>query len=126
MIISCVIDFILSVRLVRGKRPTEGRVEVFYRGEWRTVCDDGWDLDNARVVCRMLGFDGALEAPTGARFSQGSGSIHLDKVRCSGSEDSLVDCDHKGFGDHDCDHRKDASVICVPNGMYMRYIRYHF
>ena len=44
-----------AVQLVGGSSPNEGRVEVCYAGVWSTVCDDGWDKNEARVVCRQLG-----------------------------------------------------------------------
>ena len=53
-----------------------------------------WDLRDARVVCRMLGFDGAVEALRSARFGQGSGRILLNWVNCDGMEDNLADCAH--------------------------------
>ena len=87
-------------------------MEIFYNGIWGTVCDDGWDMNGARVVCRQLGFYAAVSAPHSARFGAGSGQIWLDDVRCSGSETSIINCQHKEWGVENCDHSEDASVIC--------------
>ena len=104
-----------SVRL-RGDTPSAGRVEVFYDGQWGTVCDDAWDINDANVVCRQLGFSQlATHAWSGAYYGQSSGPIWIDDVACSGSESHIYDCRHRGWGNNDCTHSEDASVQCSAN-----------
>uniref|UniRef100_A0A9J8DEW8 SRCR domain-containing protein n=1 Tax=Cyprinus carpio carpio TaxID=630221 RepID=A0A9J8DEW8_CYPCA len=100
-----------KVRLV-GDLPSSGRVEVYHDGQWGTVCDDGWDLAEAQVVCRQLGFPGAKSFMPGGRYGEGSGSIWLDDMNCKGSESSLSECSFKGWGITDCSHKEDAGVVC--------------
>ncbi|XP_072176515.1 scavenger receptor cysteine-rich domain-containing protein DMBT1-like [Diadema setosum] len=99
-----------TVRLVDGSSSRHGRVEVYYAGVWGTVCDDGWGYNDALVVCRSLGFDGASEAIQ--MFGGGTGPIYLDNVACYGNEDSIFDCPHNGIGNHNCGHHEDAGVRC--------------
>ena len=51
-------------------------------------------------------------ALSSARFGQGEGPILLDDLRCTGEEESLLNCRHRGIGIHSCGHYEDASVIC--------------
>ena len=87
-------------------------MEIYYRGRWGTVCDDLWDINDARVVCRQLGYPSAVSAPHMARFGQGSGKIWLDDVQCQGYESSIGNCNHASWGVHNCRHHEDASVVC--------------
>ena len=100
------------VRLVGGSWSGEGRVEIYHNGIWGKVCDDAWDIKDAQVVCRSLGFSNASDAPISAHFGQGSGQIWLGNVKCLGHESSLAMCLHSGWGKYKCGHNEDASVIC--------------
>ena len=101
-----------TVRLVSGPTKYEGRVEVHHNGVWGTVCDDGWDLREAEVICTELGFGEAVAAIPSAFYGQGSGWILLDDVNCIGTEENIADCLHSGWGSHNCINEKDASVNC--------------
>ena len=88
-------------------------MEVNYNGEWGTVCDDGWDDTDAGVVCRQLGFGSSGTAIGSAGFGQGSGSIWLDSVTCTGSESALSSCGHLGINvTRSYSHAEDAGVRC--------------
>ncbi|XP_053559567.1 neurotrypsin isoform X2 [Bombina bombina] len=100
------------IRLMDGETKKEGRVEIYLNGQWGTICDDGWTDKDASVVCRQLGYKGPAKARTMAYFGEGRGPIHVDNVKCSGNERSLVDCIKQDIGKHNCRHSEDAGVIC--------------
>uniref|UniRef100_A0A8C1XP65 SRCR domain-containing protein n=1 Tax=Cyprinus carpio TaxID=7962 RepID=A0A8C1XP65_CYPCA len=100
-----------DLQLVGGHSRCSGRVEVLHRGQWGTVCDLGWGLADAAVVCRELDCGEPVDALGDAHFGQGSGPIWMSAV-CTGSESTLKSCWSGGWGKHNCDHSKDAGVIC--------------
>ena len=89
---------------------------MYYNDEWGTVCDDGWDFNDAQVVCRQLGYGPPIAARDEAYYGQGSGRIWLDNLNCNGNESTIGECSHAGWGMHDCEHDEDAGVECVANG----------
>ena len=95
-----------------GGSHNRGRVEVYYNGEWGTVCDDRWNNADATVVCRQLGFYSSVRAYGSARYGQGTGPIWLSKLFCFGNEPSIFDCYQFKTGTKNCTHSNDASVIC--------------
>lgn len=105
----------VQVRLVNGSNDREGRVEVYYNGKWGTVCDDYFDILDAQVICRMVGFPGAISALSGASFGAGNDSqdIVLDDLWCQGHETSLVSCVNRRWGSSNCFHNEDAGVVCM-------------
>jgi len=105
------------VRLEEGSSYNEGRVEVIHNGIWGTVCDDGWDLNDAEVVCSELKLGIAVIARHSAYYGQGSGQIWLDDLDCIGTERTLGNCLHRSWGSHNCSHEEDAGVRCIA-GMY--------
>ena len=118
--------FIVRVRLADGPNSHSGRVEVYTNStggldnaQWGTVCDDYWNILNARVVCRQLGYPDAMTAQSSAHYGQGTGPILLDNVQCSGNESDILSCVHNGIGYHNCKHDNDASVECSGTLMFM-------
>ena len=122
-----------KLRLVGGRSYYEGRngrVEVYYNGEWGTVCHNWWSSADADVVCRQLGYGSSGSAYHHAFFGQGSGPIWLDHVACIGNEAMISHCGHLGINvTRSCSHHQDAGVRCDgTQGMYAcnrYYYPYH-
>lgn len=104
----------MDIRLVGGSFPSNGRVEVNFGEGWGTVCDDHWDDNEARVVCRMLGYNGSAQGLQGTQTTGGHGIIWLAYLTCTGKETSLAQCRrlYYDIGYAGCSHIEDARVIC--------------
>lgn len=106
------------IRLVDGPNHCAGRLEVLWKQQWGTVCDDSWDISDATVVCRQLDCGKPLSAPGSAHFGQGTGPIWLDDMKCNGTEVDLSACRTRTWGEHNCNHGEDASVVCSGNSCF--------
>ena len=104
--------FLVDVRLTGGRGPHEGLVEIYHKGVWGMVCDNKWDIADAEVVCRQLGFPGAKSAHCCSNFGAGPSKIWLDNVKCSSSNTRLGYCNHHGWGVHDCGLGQSAGAVC--------------
>ena len=105
------------MRLTGGRDYTEGRVEIFANGTWGTICDTGWDLNTASIVCRQLGLQGARLASTYSFPFLDNLDILLGDLMCVGDERTLLDCQRVGLGN--CDRSKDAAVVCESKIFYI-------
>ena len=99
----------VPVRLVGGNSSAEGRVELFYNGVWGSVCGDGWDLKDGHVVCRMLGYEYALQVSRGGRYGKNNSYVLLNSLRCTGIENNIISCPH---GTGRCSDNNGAGVVC--------------
>ena len=105
----------LEVRLNYGTHHCEGRVEVRHQGEWGTVNDHSWSMEEAAVVCRRLGCGGAVDAPKRAKFGPGIGPIWFHYIYCKGQESAITKCSYPTVKDHRPEghsHDKDAGAVC--------------
>ena len=97
----------------------EGRLEIYYDGQWGTICDDYWTKPNADVACRALGFaGGSVENYNRFRnsyFPPGDRDqpIWLDDVQCGGGESGLLECPANPIGRHNCKHAEDVGIRCI-------------
>ncbi|XP_066286882.1 uncharacterized protein [Branchiostoma lanceolatum] len=115
-----------KIRLPRGPSPREGVVEVWHdmHPVWSRICHRDWDTNDAKVVCRQLGFTRAVEtvAVLGAdlRYPPPNGTddspdTHYwpQTLQCVGTEASLSDCPHGGWNIHNCSKPSEsAGVFC--------------
>ena len=138
------------VRLVPG--PYTGRLEIYHSkagtlianrlvqrlpgvsaaavvSAWGTVCDDGFDRNDAAVACRQLGLgrvlrywrsnnddDDGLDSDNHESIltPPAIGPVWLENMRCGGEESALVECGYIGWGTTDCSHSEDVHLLCAP------------
>ncbi|XP_029171270.1 uncharacterized protein LOC114940706 isoform X2 [Nylanderia fulva] len=104
-----------DIRLAGANNTYEGRIEVKILGHWGQVCDDGFGMINADVICRELGFDlGALEVKAGGFYGNLDPPTRfmVDQLKCRGNETTLRECDFNGWGIHNCQPEEAVGIVC--------------
>eukprot|EP00892_Ulva_mutabilis_P004970 jgi/Ulvmu1/2845/UM144_0010.1 len=93
-----------SLRMMGGEERESfayGRLEIFVRGFWSSVCDAaGFTPDAAQVACRAVGYDGGASLEFRQPFSGGGVNhvlaadipVGIATVDCNGTETSLLQC----------------------------------
>ncbi|MDY0001762.1 MAG: DUF4215 domain-containing protein [Polyangia bacterium] len=107
----------LPVRLRGGEGTNHGRVELYFQGTWRDVCDDSPSTaaqqNFALVVCRQLGFTGTGHQFISA-FGGGTNTPLMDDVNCTGTEEHLGQCAFPGWSVENCSATEAVGVRCMP------------
>ncbi|XP_028514141.1 scavenger receptor cysteine-rich type 1 protein M130-like [Exaiptasia diaphana] len=101
------------LRLLQKQYPSpslvQGILQIYHDGQWGTICDDNWDMTDTNIACKQLGYGSAVNYK---HLGEGPDPIWLDGVNCNGGESSLDQCQHEGWGKHDCSHSEDVGIVC--------------
>ena len=100
------LTIIEKLELHGGATAAEGNVYI----NQQPVCDDGWSDGAAEVVCRMLGYSGAVTSTDRSHFGLVPEDFILSNLVCSGKEASILNCTASPalF----CEVSEGAGVIC--------------
>lgn len=113
-----------TVKLIGGSE-TSGAVEITHDGQTGMLCDDSFasNTNGANVVCRMLGFTGAVQYTPGNKYYQHSHVRYLlDDVKCTGHESNIEECTHRSWGNSDCSDSEVAGVVCIRNNFHVELV----
>uniref|UniRef100_A0A8C4TEP6 SRCR domain-containing protein n=1 Tax=Erpetoichthys calabaricus TaxID=27687 RepID=A0A8C4TEP6_ERPCA len=101
-----------DLKLVNGRGPCEGRVEVLHGYSWKSICEANFNQMAAEVVCRELDC-GVPKKYQGGMFGQGSGTVWEKKIQCRESEKKIFDCSSPNSAAGRCTKRNDVGLVCV-------------
>ena len=112
----------------KGFHYTQGYVQIHYNGEWGSICDDKFEDNNhgANVVCKMMGYTSGTYSASYKQIPVATAikpKMLLDNVICKGSEKSIDECAHTGWGVNDCrshsnPYDEDVGVRCYGTGKF--------
>ena len=123
---SLMVESAFDVQLYGGFYPHEGRIGFQHKNQWGVICEDTWDLRDADVICRQLGFEkGASNLAAGLEVVDRDGrrqpTVIMTDIECSGNELTIDECKFNLVKPGKCLHSAvNAGVFCVP-GMSMSY-----
>ena len=72
---------------------SSGEVEILANGRYGSICDSSWDMKDAAVVCRQLGFLFAIATDQyTAQQHPPPVTVFLSNLSCTGTESNVHDC----------------------------------
>ncbi|XP_025830817.1 protein bark beetle [Agrilus planipennis] len=108
----------IPIRLLGGKTASEGRLQIKIDNRWGTVCNYGWDIIDAALVCHQLGFalnpdDWFLERVEIPDAGTNEDVI-LTNVECSIFDTDITKCkaERKTDFENTCTHEHDVGIRC--------------
>ncbi|XP_055386247.1 protein bark beetle [Condylostylus longicornis] len=108
----------LGARLVDGPSPLQGRLQVYYKGRWRSVCSNSknWTISDYEIVCRQMGYQGGNFWNWIERVWNNHPRLLFEEPNCRGTESSLFECSWhtRQLGSGVCDYHSDIGIQCLP------------
>lgn len=112
------IDPVVPIRLLGGRNPNEGRLQVRIDDKWGTVCNYRWNIINAALVCNQLGLalnpdDWFLE-PSEIPVAGITEDIILSNVECTEFDNDITKCkaETRYHFENSCTHDNDVGIRC--------------
>ncbi|XP_043935802.1 deleted in malignant brain tumors 1 protein-like [Protopterus annectens] len=111
-----------SSRIVNGTSPSAGNVEISYDGTWSAISTEGWDINDANVLCRSQFHGFALDTVTDSSFGAVSGPMWFKNIQCSGTEYNLNRCSGEFLPNNTVVSSAPAGVICSSDQLIVRLV----
>ena len=111
----------VPIRLKGSSQPNAGRIEILYAGVWGAISSHNWDVNDATVVCRQLGYQAGAEAALKNRvFGPFIGPVWLTNLQCTGNEKNMMECAHDKIANktEQSPSSQFASLICKDGKMW--------
>uniref|UniRef100_A0A1X7TKI1 SRCR domain-containing protein n=1 Tax=Amphimedon queenslandica TaxID=400682 RepID=A0A1X7TKI1_AMPQE len=106
-----------NLRLSGSSAEYAGRVEICIESYWTSLCDQNWDLKDAQVACRELGYSPYGAMPTYGCYTEGQLSFGITSINCTGSENALLNCSHNNIERSNCSNGSIRLVDAAMRGI---------
>lgn len=127
---------IVSAYELRLSEDNKGVVQVRHLNVWGSICSDGFDNKDAKVVCRELGYQDGFSYYEHDFTRRRLSLPWLSNLNCTGNEGYIARCGNIRWGNvGNCSQDTKAAVYCLENASeyqkckhtyYMEYIFFSY